>query len=915
MAHQGRRSRSPQFSRIPRIRKHATPSPARGVVMIKIVDAPAELADASLVGHKFARQQRLRDAGLAVPSFFCVVIETPWISVADVVGTFPGVGAGVERLTEWAEKARSAAERVRLTQETQTAILDKYVGLGLHDVAVRACVVGRDGHPGEDDAADAFAGLTDSYLYVDASALIGKVSACAASLFSVRSVVYRAQRGIDPRALSVCVGIQQMMDGRRSFVAFTHDPTTGARETVIAAVYGIGEGAVAERADIDHFFVRAGGVERRISHKERMLRRAPAGGVAAYPVPDELADKPVLSDTQIDEIAALAETAERLFCGPQDIEGVVTADSTIHLVQARPAARPRTVGRPVEWTNHNLTESFPGVTTAMTYSHARTFYRISFRHFYRIVGVPESRLRSRDHQLRRMIGYLDGRAYYRLDAWYALHSQMPGWYVLRPLWEQLLGLHPDKAIPRIALDRRAIAGLLARSPRLLWAAARFPHQLRSFLTWWDHQHVAGMELSQLPAEDVVAIYRRVWSEAEQRWGITILASYLGLAGYAAAALLAHRWTKISEVNPATLLPGGPPNRTLESVHSTVALAEQINAIPELSRRVLAADARETWDQIATGVYGGKLAADAITHLRKFGDRAMNDLKIEESTPRQKPEMLIESLRPFVSAVTTMRQTLLQESAAATDARDELRRICPSRWRRAILAAALRAGRFLFRAREDTRFCRSQLYGFSREVMSRLGSDLAAADCLDSADDYVHLEAEELLGAFDGTSTHADLRRLARARKHAYLQSRSRPALAAHFTTAQLPIDVASLRLSAASNSAAGGSSTVLEGLPSSAGIARGYAKLVLRPDVRPDDCAGRILVARETDPGWLPLMLNAAGLVVERGSMISHTAITGRMLGIPTVVAVPGVTAAISDGDEIEINGLSGTVRVFHRHS
>jgi pyruvate,water dikinase len=883
--------------------------------MIKIVDAPAELADASLVGHKFARQQRLRDAGFPVPSFFCIVIETPWTAIADVVASFPGVGAGVERLTEWAETARSAAERVPLIPETQTAILDKYVGLGLHDVAVRACVVGRDGQPGEDDDADPFAGLTDSYLYVGASALIDSISACAASLFSVRSVLYRAQRGIDPRVLSVCVGIQQMVDGRRSFVAFTHDPTTGARETVIAAVYGIGEGAVAERADIDHFFVRAGGIERRISHKERMLCRAPTGGVAAYPVPDELADKPVLSDTQIDQIAALAKTTERLFCGPQDIEGVVTADSAIHLVQARPAARPRTVGASVEWTNHNLTESFPGVTTAMTYSHARTFYRMSFRHFYRIVGVPESRLQRREHQLRRMIGYLDGRAYYRLDAWYALHSQMPGWHVLRPLWEQFLGLQPHNPVPRVALDRRAIAGLLARSPRLIWAAARFPHQLRSFLTWWDDQHVAGMELSQLPTEDIVAIYRRVWSEAEHRWGVTILASYLGLAGYAAAILLAQRWTKIAEVNPAALLPGGTPNRTLESVHSTVALAEQINAVPELSQRVLAADALETWDHIAKGVYGSKLASDAITHLRKFGDRAMNDLKIEEPTPRQKPEMLIESLRPFVSAGTTMRQTLLQESTAATDALDELRRICPSRWRRAILDVALRAGRFLFRAREDTRFCRTQLYGFSREAMSRLGSDLAAAGYLDSADDYVHLEVEELLGAFDGTSTHVDLRRLARARKHAYLQSRSRPALAAHFTTAPLPIDVAGLRLSAATTVTTGGRrSTVMVGLPSSAGIARGQAKLVLRPDVRPDDCAGRILVARETDPGWLPLMLNAAGLVVERGSMISHTAITGRMLGIPTVVAVPGVTAAISDGDDIEINGRSGVVRIFHRH-
>ena len=83
-------------------------------MMIKIIDAPAELADASVVGHKFARQQQLRDAGVSVPPFFCVVRETPWTAIADVVGTFPGVGASVEKLTAWAEAARSAAEHMRL---------------------------------------------------------------------------------------------------------------------------------------------------------------------------------------------------------------------------------------------------------------------------------------------------------------------------------------------------------------------------------------------------------------------------------------------------------------------------------------------------------------------------------------------------------------------------------------------------------------------------------------------------------------------------------------------------------------------------------------------------------------------------------------------------------------------------------
>src|SRR4051812_40621685 len=163
-----------------------------GVVRIKIIDAPAELADATLVGHNFARQHQLRDTGVPVPPFFCIVRETPWTAIADVVGTFPGVGASVEKLTAWAEAAHSAAEDVRLMPETESEIRNRYAALGSPDVAVRACVVGRHAQPGEDDAADPFAGLTDSYLYVGADALIDAVSTCTASLFNVRSVLYRA---------------------------------------------------------------------------------------------------------------------------------------------------------------------------------------------------------------------------------------------------------------------------------------------------------------------------------------------------------------------------------------------------------------------------------------------------------------------------------------------------------------------------------------------------------------------------------------------------------------------------------------------------------------------------------------------------------------------------------------------------
>jgi pyruvate,water dikinase len=76
---------------------------------------------------------------------------------------------------------------------------------------------------------------------------------------------------------------------------------------------------------------------------------------------------------------------------------------------------------------------------------------------------------------------------------------------------------------------------------------------------------------------------------------------------------------------------------------------------------------------------------------------------------------------------------------------------------------------------------------------------------------------------------------------------------------------------------------------------------------------GDVLVAERTDPGWVMLFPGAAGVLVERGSLLSHSAIVARELGIPTVVAVPGVTRWLTDGDWVELDGASGMVRRLAR--
>jgi len=77
-----------------------------------------------------------------------------------------------------------------------------------------------------------------------------------------------------------------------------------------------------------------------------------------------------------------------------------------------------------------------------------------------------------------------------------------------------------------------------------------------------------------------------------------------------------------------------------------------------------------------------------------------------------------------------------------------------------------------------------------------------------------------------------------------------------------------------------------------------------RTDLQP----GEIIVAERTDPGWVMVFPAAGGLLVERGSLLSHSAIVARELSVPTIVSLPGVTRWLRDGDRVEMDGGTGRV-------
>jgi pyruvate,water dikinase len=101
----------------------------------------------------------------------------------------------------------------------------------------------------------------------------------------------------------------------------------------------------------------------------------------------------------------------------------------------------------------------------------------------------------------------------------------------------------------------------------------------------------------------------------------------------------------------------------------------------------------------------------------------------------------------------------------------------------------------------------------------------------------------------------------------------------------------------------------LHGLGISPGIARGPVKVLHDPyekEIEPGD----VLVAYTTDPGWTPLFVNASAIILAVGGVMQHGGVVAREYGKPCVAGIERVLTRFEDGQIVEVDGSTGTVRI-----
>ena len=795
-----------------------------------------------------------------------------------------------------------------------------------HENSRRTTVAVRSSATAEDLADASFAGQQDTFLNVQSDELLDALKACWASLWSERAIAYREAQGIVNDGLAMAVVIQEMCEADVSGVLFSVSPFNQS-VSVIESNWGLGESVVSGAITPDSFQVsrETGAVlEKTIATKREMVTD---GGVSD--VPDAKQDVPSLTDAQLKELTALGLGVESHYEQPMDIEWAL-ADGEFVLLQARYITTPVSgrdavaLGKSAEtpkqrpssknalrkfpmvsesesveklrqgeiqrlegcvdpygtvWCHHNIAEVLP-VPLPMTWSIISKFMSGTggLGEAYRSLGFyPSKRV---DNE-----GILDlicGRIYVNLNREAELHfAGFPFAHDFNALKEHPQQAMYAQAVPDITRSR---ASFWLKLPLHVVRMSKAEMRLRRCRSDFDQVLTAEIfPAFQSAVETERDISYADLSDAElvekfQRWCVKTLDNF------APKALT------------ATLLAGFSLQRlaaALQKCTDEAAAKSIVNRLISGLSGNLTVETNEKLQEIAAG----DLALNDF--LKDYGHRGVDEFELAAPRWREDTTYLEQIVSGFERDAVTSPAELGRETpplrpplSKRESAERELAELVKGKEGvRKQIESELDFTRRYMPFRETAKFYLMLGYEQMRRALLEL-------DCRYGLDGGIfYLVPDELQHLIDGKA-FGDVIARRKMERDLMLQI-------------EMPDVIFSDALDQIGAPLATEAAETYRGVGVSAGIASGKARVLLKPSEARLSDRDYILVCPSTDPAWTPLFLHAAGLVMERGGILSHGAVVAREYGVPAVANIPNATRYITDGQMLQIDGNTGTVSIL----
>ena len=765
----------------------------------------------------------------------------------------------------------------------------------------------RSSSPEEDLAAASFAGGYETRLGVRAHDLAQALRGCFASALDERVLAYKRDQGFDLLSPRLAVVVQRQIASEIAGVGFSLNPLTNDYdEAVIDANWGLGESVVAGLASPDHFVVD------KVS--DAIARATPGAKQVSFwlgPDGDTVERRGyrstdvTLSDTQLVELTDLLRRIETLYGTPIDVEWAYVGQE-LHVLQARPITTyvplpPEMLTKPGEprrlyadaALSKGLTTNAP--ISPLGLSWIELMYAPMLKQLLGLEFSPAGGL----------VFAAGSRLYMNLSNFVWLgtspRAMSKGAASTDALLARILAdIDPEehRAAPRPPWFR---IRLVLRLPMLLWRGrgalwnafsifltpgrARRAYQRR--VDAFEKEFAETLDYD-LPLDEFARTYtHRVWLEM---LNVTMPAL---LAGLVSPDWLLPRGTKDAGALAAKLGRGFTGKLVVEQGIALSCLAKLLDRadlydIDRLAKRIATREMPvvflKAWDAFQ----------------RRFGCRGPQEMDVASPRYRDDPTLALQQM----SYMGVHEGDFDPELAHRRNVEDRRRAyqelLGRSGWlRRALLGRVYRLVE-LFGGTRDTPKYHAVLLTYAVRQQALLeGERLTGEGRLDGAEDVFGLELGDLTAA--ASDPALDLRALRMERM------RFATELAAHVTEFPQVIDSRGRIMRPPPRAEEPGE---LVGIAVSSGVVRGPVKVMRTPREKRVE-QGDVLVAYTTDPGWTPLFTNVAAVVLEVGGVLQHGAVIAREYGKPCVVGIDRVMERLHDGQQVEVDGTSGVVRLL----
>lgn len=725
-------------------------------------------------------------------------------------------------------------------------------------VSVRSCANAEDGKN------TSFAGQFHTELNVP----MNKINAAVKKVCTIPSGKgfheYCRQNNIHSEKIHLHAIVQQMIEADYSGVIFTANPQGILNETVIVVGSGTGDNVVEDRTDTTTYFYN------RTDHMYYQETSGPSS--------------PHISETLLHTLLKLSGKIRHILSDRHeyDIEFAIKQNE-IFILQARPITTLCATEPTIVLDNSNIVESYPGITLPLTQSFIReAYYRVFHSVLLRLTREPKTVAKMED-SLHHMVDTANGRVYYRISNWYDILLFLPFHKKIIPIWQEMLGVknktvttHTENHIRLFTRAKVAVSFI-----RLLFTC---PGHMKKLDRYFEEilSQFKRVNLDTADNETILAHYQSLLKKVAEQWDLTLVNDmYTFLfTGLLKARLKAK---KIPDFDAAATryISGIGGMESMKPVQTLIELAASAEKQGELSQLKVIKNVGDYKKYEKTGSMTAKKIAE---YIEQYGDRNMEELKLESKTFRTNPELLTEKIVQYA-------EDEIAVTASGERNKKTLHGLCGVFARRAAVG---------IRNREKSRLNRSRLYGMMRTMMLKTGENLVKTGSITKAGDIFYLTYDELENL---VKQHRDVQTIIDQRIDLYHRFEKLPAYSrivfSQKVFDKIPKHIAGMEPVP--------DASVLEGTACSGGTAEGEV-LVITHITQNLDTAGKILVTKMTDPGWVFLLAGASGIIAEKGSLLSHTAIISRELGKPAVVGVNHATSVLKTGDFVKIDGDTGRI-------